>query len=241
MKKLPDNSIDLVVTDPPYNVSKKETINRTGGKFGNNRDIKLDFGEWDYGSILPVDYIDEFVRLLTKNGVLCLFYDKLFLGMIGFYLQEKYNFQVRHIGAWVKNNPAPQARKVKWMNGMENFLIATVNHGTGHHFNYELGQSPDYFNHVVNYEHLHPTQKPLELFKWIINYWSFEGDMILDPFIGSGTTAVACIELNRNFIGYEIDEEYYNVALKRLSKYDNDYSKQVIESKRPQQQYFFEE
>jgi len=219
LPKLPDNSIDLILTDPPYNISTNNQITRNGGKFGRAKNINLSFGEWDYSRLVPTDYIDEFARVLKSNGVLCLFYDKLYLGIIGLYLQEKYDFQVRHIGSWIKTNPAPQARKVNWQSSVENFLVATANKGSGHHFNYKLGQSPDYFKTSVNYEHLHPTQKPVELFSWIIRYWSFEGDTVLDPFIGSGTTAVSALANGRNFIGIEIDKNYVDMAYKRIEPY----------------------
>ena len=217
LPKIPDESIDLILTDPPYNISKHDKITRKGGKFGFAKDIKLNFGEWDFGKIKPEDYIPEFVRILKPNGVLVLFYDRLWLGVIGLWLENEFKFKVRHIGSWIKSNPAPQARKVKWQIGSEHFLIATKNVGSGHHFNYKLGQSPDYFITSVNYKHLHPTQKPLELFKWIVNYWSFKGDWVLDPFLGAGTTMKACLELERNCIGIEIDKNYVEIAKKLLN------------------------
>jgi DNA modification methylase len=217
MKFIPDESVDLVVTDPPYNISYENEIIRDGGKFGIAKNINLNFGEWDKNKIFPKNYVDDFVRILKNNGVLIMFYDRLYLGLIGLYLQNKHNFKVRHIGNWIKSNPTPQARKVKWQIGSEMFIVATKNNGSGHHFNYGLGQSPDYFITSISFEHLHPTQKPEELIKWMINYWSFEEDIVLDPFLGSGTTAVACKQLKRNFIGIEINPEYCEIAKKRLN------------------------
>jgi len=218
MKDIPDGSIDLLLTDPPYNVSNKTKITRNGGKFGKAKTIDMDFGDWDKNVIMWTDYIDEFVRLLAPNGCLIMWYDRLLLGTVGIYLQDTYGFQVWHIGSWVKSNPAPQARKVKWQTGTEMFLVATKNKGTGHHFNFKLGQSPDYFKHSVSYPHIHPTQKPLELTKWQVNYWSFENDLVLDPFAGSGTTLVACKQLGRRYIGFENNAEYFEKANKRLSQ-----------------------
>jgi len=218
LPRLKDSSIDLILTDPPYNISYKNKITRNGGKYGKAKDISLDFGEWDHGKIVWEDYIDDFVRLLTDVGVLVMFYDRLYIGQIGIYLQDKYNMQVRHIGVAVKRNPAPQARKVKWQTGTEFFIVVTKNKKSGHHFNYSLGQSPDYYMYSVNYQHLHPTQKEEGLIRWIMQYWSFENDLVLDPFLGSGTTAVACEQLNRRWIGIEINPEYCEIAKKRLSK-----------------------
>jgi site-specific DNA-methyltransferase (adenine-specific) len=216
MKQIDKNSIDLILTDPPYNISSETKIIREGGKFGKAKTIDMDFGEWDKNNIFPQDYLNLFVSLLKPNGVLIMFYDKLYLGLIGIYLQNNHNFKVRHLGNWIKSNPAPQARKVKWMNGSEQFIIATKNEGSGHHYNYELGQSPDYFKTSVSFKHLHPTQKPEELIEWLVKYWSFKNDIVLDPFMGSGTTGVVCKKLNRKFIGFEIDKNYYDIAKKRI-------------------------
>lgn len=211
-------SFDAIITDPPYNVSEEgKEISRETGKFqGSN--IRLDFGEWDRNEIKWEDYIDFFPPLLKPCGVLVMFYDKLYLGTIGIYLQDRYGFQVRHIGSLIKRNPAPQVYKVKWQNGVECFLVATKNKGTGHHFNRNLGQSPDWFETSNNYEHEHPTQKPLPAMEWIVQYWTFEGDMVLDPFAGSGTTGVACIETGRNCVLIEKHAEYYRIAKRRMAE-----------------------
>lgn len=217
MKKLESNSIDLILTDPPYNVSKQKEIRRGNGKYKEKSNINLNFGDWDYHSVDWTDFIPEFVRLLKPNGALILFYEKIKLGIIADFLKENYNFEVRHIGAMVKRNPAPQARKVKWQNGVELFLIATKNKGPGHHFNYSLGQRPDYFLTTVNYNHYgHPTCKPLEVVKTMVEYWSFENDLVLDPFMGTGTTGLACKLTNRNFIGIENNETYFQTAQNRI-------------------------
>ena len=216
MKSMSDSSVNLILTDPPYNISKKDKINRSGGKFGNYKDISMDFGEWDHSNILWIDYIDDFIRLLKDNGVLVMFYDWKNINFIMNYLESS-GMKIRDIGAWIKSNPAPQARKVKWKSGIELFFIATKNKGSGHHFNWKLGQSVNWHKHSISYKHYHPTQKPLDLIKWIISYWSYEGDTVLDPFLGAGTTMIAAKELNRNCIGIEIDENYVEIAKKLLN------------------------
>lgn len=218
LREFSDNSIDSIITDPPYNVSVKNSkIVRGKGTIFEGGNISLDFGEWDRNKIYWIDFIDDFARILTPVGILVMFYDKLYLGQIGCYLQDKYGFQVRHIGNYIKSNPAPQARKVKWQNGCESFLIATKNKKSGHHFNYRLGQSPDYYRRSNNYKRTQPTQKPLDLMEWIVKYWSFEEDTILDPFMGSGTTGEACLNLNRKFIGIENKPEHFQNAYDRIS------------------------
>lgn len=213
-----DESIDLILTDAPYNVSKKgNKISRGSGKFIEGSNINLDFGEWDYGSTDWREYIPIFVRKLTQNGVVVLFHDRLELGVIGTFLRDNFGFTIRHLGVWIKTNPAPQVRKVKWQGGTEMFLITTKNSGSGHHFNYKLGQSPNWFLRSVNQpKKFHSTQKPLDLIEWIANYWSFEDDLVIDPFLGSGTTAIACEKLQRRWIGIEIDEKNCQISAERI-------------------------
>jgi len=216
MKTMDSESVDLILTDPPYNISKNVKITRNGGKFGKAKDIQLDFGEWDKNIISWRDYIDDFARILKPYGVLVMFYDKLEISCIAKYLQERLEFKVRNIGVWIKSNPAPQARRVKWQDGSEFFLIATKNKGTGHHYNYKLGQSPDWFKCSVSYKHYHPTQKPDALIEWIMKYWSYPGDVVFDPFLGSGTTMVVAKKLGRDCIGVEINEKYIDIIKRRV-------------------------
>lgn len=72
-----------------------------------------------------------------------------------------------------------------------------------------------------HYNNVHPTQKPVDLFKWLIKTYSNVGDIILDNCMGSGTTAIACLMTERNYIGFELDEHYYNVCLNRIKEYKN--------------------
>ena len=71
-----------------------------------------------------------------------------------------------------------------------------------------------------DYEGLHPTQKPVALFEYLVKTYTNEGDLVLDNCMGSGTTAIACQNTNRNFIGFELDEEYFNIAKERLEETD---------------------
>ena len=215
MQSFPERMIDLVLTDPPYNISKEVKIERKGGKFGTAKEINLDFGEWDKNQTRWIDFLPFLDSVLKPFGVIILFYDQLEIGDIGKYLREK-GYQIRHVGAWVKSNPSPQARKVQWQSGLELFLIASKNKGSGHHFNYHLGQSPNYFIHSVSFPHLHPTQKPVKMMEWFISFWSFENDLIFDPFLGSGTTAVVAESLNRRWVGIELNEKYCEITKKRI-------------------------
>jgi site-specific DNA-methyltransferase (adenine-specific)/modification methylase len=173
MREIPDNSIDLVFTDPPYNISRDTVITRNGGKYGKAKPINLDFGEWDHNVITPYEWIPETYRLLKPNGVLIFFYDRMKISQLAEWLIDKFDMVVRHIGVWHKTNPAPQARKVKWQVASEFFIIATKNHGTGHHYNYREGQHHDVITTPIcqgKERYDHPTQKPEALAEPIIRW-----------------------------------------------------------------------
>ena len=223
MKQIPKESIDLILTDPPYNISRDIVIQRKGGKFGKAKDIVLDFGEWDKNKITPYDWIPLAYNLLTSVGVLIFFYDKMEISCLAKWLEKEFNMKVRHIGVWLKSNPVPQARKTQWMSGTEFFIIATKNHGAGHHYNYSLGQHLDYIITPIcmgreRYRNpTHPTQKPEKLIEPFIKWWSFEGDVVLDPFAGTGTIPYVAYKLGRKFIAIEKDPYWANVIKERIA------------------------
>ncbi len=219
MKSELENKVDLVLTDPPYNISKKMKI-KMGHKW-KRKDLNYDFGEWDYGSITPYNWVPKVYDLMTDNGVLIFFYEKREIGCIAKWLEEEMDMKVRHIGAMVKTNPTPQVMKVKWMNGLEFFLIATKNKKSGHHFNWKEGYHADYIVTSVvqgKERYPHPTQKPMNAIAVLMKWWSFPGDLVLDPFAGTGTTLYVAEKLNRRWIGIEINEEYVRYAMDRFTK-----------------------
>ena len=100
--------------------------------------------------------------------------------------------------------------------------------------------SIQYFNNRLPKDRgLHPTQKPVALFEYLIKTYTNEGEVVLDNVIGSGTTAVACLKTERKFIGFELEEEYYNTALKRIGNFDKKYYEELPEEERPAQQQLF--
>ena len=117
---------------------------------------------------------------------------------------------------WVKSNPMPQLRKVKWANGIEQAAI--IAKPGKRHYNPEHGHRPNYVVLPVGKRYRHPTEKPVALFEPVIASWTFQGDTVLDPFLGSGTTLSACHRLGRCGVGIEISEEYCELAAKRLEK-----------------------
>ena len=85
----------------------------------------------------------------------------------------------------------------------------------------------------------HPTQKPVALFEYLIKTYTKENELVLDNVVGSGTTAVACLKTNRKFIGFEQEEKYYNIALKRLGKFEKKYIDKLPEDEKPKQTQMF--
>jgi site-specific DNA-methyltransferase (adenine-specific) len=226
---LPDESIDFIFTDPPFMISKEVKITRSKNPLKNykykGKDISLYFGDWDVFKS-ETDYwkftfkwVDECVRVLKKGRVFATFFDRDKINFLSRYLQKKYNFKCKGYFAYIKRNPTPQARKVKWMNAWEEIGL-WQKQGGKLVFNYQLGQQPDYIMLPIcqgKERTEHPTQKPEKLVELFIKYWTNEGDWVLDPFVGSGTTMVVCKKLNRNCIGIEINEKYIEITKKRLN------------------------
>lgn len=135
---------------------------------------------------------------------------------IDFFKQEiEKHFKVKNILIWIKNNWSAGDLKGAYAKSTE-FIIFAVK---GRHL-LNGGRDTDtlYYDRVVGNMQLHQNQKPVDLIKFLINKSSQTEDTILDCFMGSGTTGVACMETNRNFIGIELDENYYNIAKQRIQE-----------------------
>jgi len=229
MKGIPDISADLTLTDPPYMISNEVIITRGRNKMKfKGKDIIQDFGEWDKFNSLDeffnwtFKWIDEVVRVLRCGGMFCSYFDRDKINLLSRYLQDKYLFKVKGYYADLKSNPVPQARKVKWMNGWE-IIGMWQKPGGKLTYNYQLGQAKDWgirpiVGHTTKEDgrRCHPTQKPISVMEKFISYWSNKNDIIIDPFLGSGTTAVACKELGRRYIGIEINPKDCERARNRI-------------------------
>lgn len=224
-----DKSIDMILTDPPYGISNEVIISRSRScmKYKGNTNIVYDFGEWDKfeyrDSCLQFTYkwVDAVESKLREGGIFVVFYDRDKINYISHYLQDKYGYKNKGYFAYIKSNPVPQARKVKWMNAWECAVLLQKPNGKLT-YNYQLGQQADYIILPIcggKERTEHPTQKPEKLFELFVKYWTNEGDTVLDPFAGSGTTAVVCEKLNRNYICIEKDDNYYKIMEKRLANY----------------------
>lgn len=211
MKGIPDDSIDLVVTDPPYKTitggdsNGKNSVRPKGMLSGNRKLFTYQF------NIRPKDWIPEIYRVL-KNGSHCyLFTNALNLTEMLVCSQES-GFKLHNVLVWEKNNCTPSQY---YMKNCEYILF--LRKGTAKYIN-NIGESKTChkYNNIIGNK-LHPTQKPIDLLEFYISNSSENGDIVLDPFMGSGSTGVAAKNLNRRFIGIELDSSYFSIAENRIS------------------------
>lgn len=212
LKTLESNSIDFILIDPPYEVSR-ETNFQSGGGVERLR-ISMDFGDWDYNFTGLDEVIQECYRVLKKGGTLFCFYDLWKITTLKSYFDEAKFKQLRFV-EWIKTNPVPINSKVNYLTNAREIALVGVKGGKPtFHSQYDKG----IYEYPICHEkgRFHPTQKPLELIKEIILKHSNEGDVILDCFSGSGTTAMASLSTGRSFVGCEINEEFYNKSRERI-------------------------
>lgn len=206
--------LDAVITDPPYGVSRKHQLGYSNmGRSGMN------YGEWDY-NFDQKRWIREVSDLVKPGGTIIIFNDWKNLGIISEQL-EKCGFIVKDIIRWIKSNPMPRNVDRRYVNDCE-FAVWAVKEGKPWTFNKPSDVSylkPEIITGVVpgGKKRLHPTQKHMEVMERLIEIHTNENDLVYDPFMGSGTTAIACKNKNRNVIGSEIDEKYYKVSMERIN------------------------
>lgn len=216
MKDIQDKSIDLIVTDPPYAFNPK---NNGGGKMYETRKYHKEILTKHGGKNLDIgisdEILNEFQRVCKKMNLVIFINQFQFPQILNWCIRNNYRYTIT---IWNKTNPIP-ATNNKYLDDLE-FIICIREDGKKMYGNYNTKKriyiSP--INKKDKKLYNHPTIKPLELIKkYIINH-SIENETILDPFMGSGTTGVACKELNRDFIGIELDEKYFEIAKKRIKE-----------------------
>lgn len=205
---------DALITDPPYNISRKNNFksmkNNMGGTFG------MEFGAWDYNFDIT-GWIPSALNQLKKGGNIVIFNDWKNLGSIAEQLIIC-GCLVKRCLIWKKTNPTPFNRDRLFVNSAE-FAIWAVKPGrwtfNRQKSNFETG----IFEYPSNSKNLHPTQKSLALMEELIEILTNVGDLIYDPFAGSGTLAVAAINKRRNYFGVEINRDYFQLAQKRINEH----------------------
>ena len=251
MNSLPQDSVDLVFADPPYNLQLKGDLHRPDSS-------KVDAVNNDWDKFSSFDIYDDFTsawlkaarRILKPNGAIWVIgsYHNIF--RVGAKLQD-HGYWILNDVVWRKTNPMPNFRGMRLTNAHETLIWAAKSEKSKYTFNYEAMKAmnegvqmrSDWVIPICNgHERLknkdgekaHPTQKPEALLHRIIVSTTNTGDIILDPFFGSGTTGAVAKKLGRNFIGIEQEEAYRIAASRRIKethKYDNDVL-EVTQSKR---------
>ena len=215
MKDIPVGIVDAIITDPPYNISRDNNFH-TMGRAG------IDFGEWDKGFDLTT-WIGIAQPTLKKGGNIIIFNDWKNLSYIAESLESN-GFIIKDLIRWKKTNAMPRNRDRRFITDYE-VAIWAVKKGGKWTFNrlsdtYEIpeitgGLTPR--SEKLNGGH--KTQKPIYVMEWLLERLTEVDDIILDPFMGSGSTGIACKNLNRSFIGMELGENYFNMAKERIENH----------------------
>ena len=211
VKGITDNSVDLVLTDPPYEL--------TGGGKGDGANSKRPKGMLSSNEqkLFPVPKFDtwlpEVYRVMKPSAHCYIFINFKNLNQL-MMDARRHKFSLCNLLVWEKNNCTPSQA---YMKNAEYILLLYKKP-----FKYinDIGGSKTVhkFNNILGSK-LHPTQKPVELIEFYVQNSSQEGDIVLDPFMGSGTTALAAKKTNRSFIGFEINKDYHDISCRYLNEF----------------------
>jgi DNA modification methylase len=234
LKQIPDNSVDLIFADPPYNLQLNGGLTRP-----NQTKVDAVNDEWDKFASMEIydtftnNWLKECHRVLKNTGSIWVIgtYHNIF--RVGASLQDL-GFWMLNDVVWIKTNPMPNFKGTRFNNAHETMLWATKSEKSKYTFHYhsmktmndDLQMRSDWFIPIcqgeerlkVNGQKAHSTQKPEELLYRVILSTSNVGDVVLDPFSGSGTTAAVAKKLGRNFIAFEREPFYIDVANNRLKE-----------------------
>ena len=251
MTTLKDKSVQLILTDPPYIISKDSGMNRFvnkvksleksgknaktssqwesfkaakgytddkyktnyikyGNTSGKKYGYKTDFGKWD--NDFSIAKLEEFIKLfykkLSKGGTCIIFMDLWKIGQLK-NLMEKHKFKQIRLIEWIKTNPVPLNQSVNYLTNAREVAVLGVKVGKPT-FNSKYDKGIYEYPIQTGKKRFHPTQKNQKMFEALIKKHSNEGDVVLDPFLGGGTTLFACKATKRRFCGCELAKEYYD-------------------------------
>lgn len=212
LKTIKNESVDLVLIDPPYQISQNVHYHCGGNpKF---HTVNYNFGEWDYNFTVMKQVIQECYRVLKQGGTIVCFYDLWKLSELKEYMEESKFRQLRFI-EWVKRNPVPTNCSKNYLTTAREIAVTAVK-GTCPTFNSRYDKGIYEYGICQGKDRFHTTQKPVELIADLVRKHSNEGELVLDCFSGSGSTAMACIKENRCFVGCELDKDYYIKSVARI-------------------------
>lgn len=227
--ELPANSVDMIFADPPYFLSNGGVTCQSG------KMVSVNKGEWDKSNGVYQDHqfvmawLEACKRVMKPEATIWVSGTSHIIYSVGFAMQEL-GFKILNDIIWFKPNAAPNLSCRYFTHSTEILLWATSEQASRHTFNYELMKE---FNDGKQMRNLwkipttppkekaygrHPTQKPLRLMRRVILSSTNEGNLVLDPFMGSGSTGIAALSQNRRFIGIEIEDEYIEIFIKRTEE-----------------------
>lgn len=237
LNKAAPESADMIFADPPYMLSNGGITCQSG------KVVSVNKGKWDKSKGLEDDFnfhtnwINACKRVLKPAGTIWISGTYHSIYICGFILQ-KAGFKILNDICWFKPNASPNMSCRYFTASHETLLWAKKNNNSKHVFNYDIMKNSDWNEDFIkkpkkqmrsvwaigtpkSHEKIfgkHPTQKPLELLRRIILASTRKGDLILDPFTGSSTTGIMALELNRKFIGIDIEKEYLDLSIKRFEQ-----------------------
>ena len=224
IKKIEDNSIDLILTDPPYNLGL--FMKRRETNLGALRSNHFAASDWDHIEQREWEkklkiFFKESSRVLKTKGAMLVFVSIIKVETV-IKIAEKFGFYYKTTGVWHKTNPMPRNMNLHFIGSNESWIYFINDSKTGT-FNNNGKPVHDFYqssNIKLSEKKLgkHPTQKPIPLMEHFIKLLSNEGDNVLDPFMGAGSTGIASVINNRKFYGIELNEEYFNISKLRIDK-----------------------
>ncbi len=234
LKNIPSKTFDLIFADPPYNMQIGETLRRPDSSKVKGVNDKWDkFESFKHYDNFCRTWLIECKRVLKDNGSIWVIgsYHNIF--RLGYHLQNL-NYWLLNDVIWRKNNPMPNFRGTRFTNAHETLIWASKNKKSKYTFNYQslkclnddLQMRSDWLLPICNGKErlkkngkkVHSTQKPEALLHRIILATSNKDDLILDPFLGTGTSAVVAKKLGRKYFGIEKDSKYLEIANERINK-----------------------
>lgn len=206
---------DLILTDPPYAISRPTGFANVGENSVERFAVSMDFGGWDHSAIDLNALSQGMFAALRRGGTAIVWYDLWKISNLSEAMTAA-GFKMLRLLIWEKTNPVPLNMRSTYLSNSREIAVAGVKGGKPtFHAEYHKGV----YQYPIprhNGNRIHPTQKPLDLFTELVGVHSNPGDLIVDPFLGSGTTAVAAVESGRKFYGGDIDRHYVEESRRRV-------------------------
>ncbi len=221
LKLLPDNSIDTIITDPHYNIADDVKLTKVGNKIVSNQkawgnSFKDHWQDFETYSSWIISIFSELKRVLKDNGSIIAFFDRKYTGYFAYIFETKLNLVYRNKLYFIKNNPLPHFRKNNYRSTVEEAIWLTKTKKYFINFIRQAEMKQVFYGNIGKKDTKHPTEKYMWMIKPIVRRHAPPNGVVLDPFLGSGTTAIACESLGKYWIGIEKNSEYCSIAKRQI-------------------------